>query len=416
MQSERTFDVVLWGATGFTGKLVAERLLVMKQTLGLSFALAGRSRDKLEAVRASLGDDAKELPVLTASVDDETSMRAMAAQAAVVCSTAGPYALHGLPVVRAAVHEGADYCDITGEVPFMRKSIDELHELAKTKGVRAVHTCGFDSIPSDLGVLMVHDYLERTHGTRLRSAQFLMGESKGGGSGGTAASLLNVLAEASKSRDVRKLLLDPYGLNPAGARGPDGRDAIGVRRVRELGMYAGPFVMGSVNTRVVRRSNALMGHPYGQDFTYTEEMTFGRGAKGLALASAVAAGMLAVMSVGGAKQGRALLERVFPAPGEGPSKQQRDTGHFTARILAEGHAPPGQRAPLVLGTVKGTNDPGYGETSKMLSVTAMMLVKTRTQKRTAGVLTPASALGMELVAALVEAGMTFSAQDREGQG
>jgi short subunit dehydrogenase-like uncharacterized protein len=416
MQSERPFDVALWGATGFTGKLVAERLLVMKQTQGLTFALAGRNRDKLEAVRTSLGDAAKELPVIVASVDDEASMRAMASQAAVVCSTAGPYALHGLPVVRAAVHEGADYCDITGEVTFMRRSIDEFHELAQQKGVRAVHGCGFDSIPSDLGVLTVHEHFRRAHDSRLGHAQFFMGESKGGGSGGTAASMLNLLAEASQNKEVRRLLLDPYGLNPKGARGPDGRDTIGVRKVHELGLYAGPFVMGSVNTRVVRRTNALMGYPYGKDFTYSEEMTFGRGPKGFALASGVAAGMAAVMAAGSARTGRTLLERVLPAPGEGPSKAQRDSGHFTARILAEGTSAPGARKQRVLGIVKGTNDPGYGETSKMLSVTCMMLVKTRGQGRAAGVLTPASALGMDLVTALVDAGMTFSAQDHDGQG
>jgi short subunit dehydrogenase-like uncharacterized protein len=406
----RSFDVVLWGATGFTGQLVAESLARRYGVgRGLSWALAGRNKDKLEKVRAALEavePRAGELPLILGDSADRDSLDRMAVATRVVCSTVGPYALHGRELVGACVEAGTDYCDLTGEPQFVRAMIDTHHARARTTGARIVHCCGYDSIPSDLGTLMVQEYAREVRGGPCHEVKYFAGESRGGLSGGTAASIAHLMDEASNNPGVRRLLGDPYGLDPdGGERGPDGRDQRGVRWDADLGQWTGPFLMAAINTRVVRRTHALLGHPWGRDFRYREAMSFGRGAKAWLMAAGVSAGTalgVALLAVGPVR--RVLAQRVLPAPGEGPSGEARDRGFFVSRLV--GTLPDGKGK--LRGTVRGTSDPGYGETAKMLSESAVCLAQDRdTLPREGGVLTPASCMGMRLVDRLRAAGMTF---------
>jgi short subunit dehydrogenase-like uncharacterized protein len=406
--SARTFDIVLFGATGFTGKLVAEYLL-LHAPHDVRWALAGRNRAKLEAVKAELAvldPRAKSLSIVLADTGDEASLEELARSARVVCTTVGPYMKYGRALVSACALHGAHYCDLTGEVPFMRESIDRNDARARESGARIVHACGFDSIPSDLGALMMHDHAKRTWGEDLAWDKMFAGETSGGFSGGTIATMFELLRQAKKDKAMRRLLGNPYALDPrdGGSRGPDGGDARGVRWDDDLHMWTGPFLMASTNTRVVRRSNALLDHAYGPSFRYSEAMSFGRGPKGFAMATAVTAGLGAFFLAATVTPTRKLLERtMLPAPGEGPSKEARDRGFFVVRHIAEttgGHR--------ITGRVEGKSDPGYGETAKMLGESALCLALDEKElPARAGVLTPATAMGMRLVERLRAARMVF---------
>jgi short subunit dehydrogenase-like uncharacterized protein len=415
-RGERPYRWVLFGATGFTGRLVAEYLLAQAPA-DAPWAIAGRSRGKLEALRDELADRwprARELPLLVADSGDRSSLDALAAAADVVATTVGPYATYGSELVGACVAAGTHYCDLTGEVHFIRRMIDAHHEAARERGARIVHCCGFDSIPSDLGTLMITDALE-ARGATPEAVRFYAGESRGGFSGGTIASMLALLDEAKRDREVRRILGHPYALNPEGARqGPDGSDQTGVRFDEALGMWTAPFVMAAINTRVVRRSIALRGAPFGDGFRYSEVMSTGKGPAGLARATAIAAGLggfLAATSVGPLRR---QLEKRLPAPGEGPSEAARQAGYFVIRLIGRGRGPDGQRVE-VRGKVAGNQDPGYGETAKMLGESAMCLALDGDRLPAApgggGVLTPATAMGTTLLDRLRAAGMTFEVED-----
>jgi short subunit dehydrogenase-like uncharacterized protein len=409
----RSFDVLLWGATGFTGQLVAE-YLARHHGVGreLRWALGGRSREKLEGVRASLeavDPRARELPLVLGDGADRASLDRLAVDASVVCSTVGPYALYGRELVAACVEAGTDYCDLTGEAQFVRAMIDAHHARAAATGARIVHCCGYDSIPSDLGTLMLQERARAEHGAPCPAVKHFAGEARGGMSGGTAASMVAMVDEASRDARVRRLLNDPYSLDPdRGERGPDGHDQRGVRWDADLGMWTGPFLMAAINTRVVRRTNALLGYAWGRDFRYREAMSFGRGAKGWLLAAGVSAGTaLGVAAVAVPAVRRVVVKRVLPAAGEGPSKAVRDAGFFVSRFV--GTRPDGRGK--LRGTVRGTSDPGYGETAKMLSEAAVCLAKDGDAiPKRGGVLTPGSCMGMRLVERLRAAGMTFDVE------
>ncbi|GAC1374417.1 MAG: trans-acting enoyl reductase family protein [Polyangiales bacterium] len=416
--SARTHDVVLWGATGFTGRLVAE-YLASHYGVGrdLRWALGGRNRKKLEAVRDGLltvDPRASELPLLVGDGDDPSFLGGLAGSTRVVCTTVGPYALHGHPLVAACVEHGTAYCDLTGETQFVRQVIDRHHARAKETGARIVNCCGFDSIPFDLGVLMVQDAMRARHGVRCVEVKSFAGEMKGGVSGGTASSALNAVAEATSDKAVRRILGDPDALDPdlraRGERGPDAGDQRGVRFDRDLGRWTGPFVMAAINTRVVRRSHALLGYPWGKDFRYSEATSFGPGPRGWMSAAAMTAGIGAFVGVAAISPLRGLLRRALPAAGEGPSKEARDAGFFQVRIVGIGEARDGAPPPKLLGIVAGTSDPGYGETAKMLGESAVCLAKDELPTA-GGVLTPASAMGPKLLARLREAGMTFEVDE-----
>lgn len=410
----REHDVVLFGATGFTGALVAEYLARHHAETGARIALAGRDRAKLERVRASLAEvDARAgaWPILVADAFDAEALASVVAKTEVVCTTVGPYAKYGAGLVAACVEHGTDYTDLTGETQFIRRMIVAHHESAVRTGARIVHCCGFDSIPSDLGALMMHASMREQHGGLLDELRFFAGESRGGASGGTIASMLNVLDEASRDPEVRRILADPYSLVPDGPRGLDGADQMGVRFDRDLGMWTAPFVMAAINTRVVRRSNHLLGRAYGEKFRYSEAMSTGPGARGLAFASAVTAGVGGMMVAGSVGAVRQALERRFlPKPGEGPDREARERGYFVVRLIGKGRAKDGREV-LLRGRVEGKADPGYGETAKMLGESALCLaLDGASLDAPGGIRTPASTMGMRLVERLRAAGMVFTVE------
>lgn len=398
----RRYDIVLFGATGFTGRLVAEYLAEHYGDSDVRVALAGRSIAKLEDTRRGLPAAGRDWPLLVADSHDRTSLDAIAENTSVVCTTVGPYAKYGAELVAACVAHGTDYCDLTGETQFIRRMIDAHHEEAKKTGARIVHCCGFDSIPSDLGTLMMQEASKERFGAPLQKLTYFAGETKGGFSGGTVASMLNLFEEIARDKRVLKILGNPYALNPEGERkGPDGSDQKGVRFDRDLGQWTAPFVMAAVNTRVVRRSNAILGYPWGEDFRYAEVMSTGKGPRGLARATAITSFLGGFMGAAAIDPIRKLLAaRVLPKPGEGPSKEDRDKGFFVTRFVgktADGRA--------LRGRVEGTSDPGYGETAKMLAESALCLALGGPSE--GGVRTPASTMGMLLVERLRKAGMTF---------
>ncbi len=414
-KSSRPYDIVLWGATGFTGQLVAE-YLTRKYGVDreVKWALAGRNQSKLEQVRAQLvAVDAKaaNLPIILGDATDRASLAAVVAPARVVITTVGPYAVHGKEMVAAAVDHGTDYVDLTGETNFAREMIDLHHARAQETGARIVHCCGFDSIPSDLGTLVIQNEMQARHGMRCGEVKFYMGEASGGISGGTLASMMNLFTSAASDRNLRRLMGDPYALNPdRSQRGPDGRDQHGPRWDADMKRWTGPFVMAAINTRVVRRSNALLGWQYGRDFRYSECMSFGTGPKGWLTAAGLTAGLAGFAMASTFAPTRKLLEKKLPGPGEGPSKEKRDKGFFVVRLLGIGEKANGAAAPRLLETVRGQADPGYGESAKMLSESALCLAKDGV-KAAGGVLTPAACMGMPLVERLRQAGMTFAVEE-----
>ena len=381
---DRPLDVVVFGASGFAGRLVAEYLAERHAGTGVRWAMAGRSLSKLESVRAEIAarvPAAAEVPLLVADSHDRAALAAMVAQTRVVCTTVGPYARYGTPLVEACIDGGAHCCDLTGEVQFIRRVADAHHDRARAAGVRIVHCCGFDSVPSDLGTWLLCERLREADGLPPEEVRFFLCGASGGFSGGTVASLLNVLEEASDPA-VRAILADPYSLNPPDRRqGPDARSRMGPVRDPVTGWWGGPFVMAPINERVVRRSSALLGDRYGTDFRYSEVTRTGAGVVGALSAGALALGTGAFLGAVALGPLRRLLTRtVLPAPGEGPSRDAIERGFFK----------------IVL---SGRRDPGYGATACMLAESALCLAQDPLDGP-GGVLTPAAAMGGALLARL----------------
>ena len=403
--SEREFDVIVYGATGFTGHLVAEYLIgKYGAEKDLRWAIAGRSEEKLRSVRRELGAAAEHLPIIVADSADAAALAAMAARTKVVLTTVGPYALYGSQLVAACADNGTDYCDLAGEVQWIRKMIDTHQERAQETGARIVHCCGFDSIPMDIGVYFLQQEAKERHGAYCTDIAMYVKATKGTMSGGTMASMSNIIQEARRDRSIARILADPYALNPPGERqGPDGGDQQDVRYDEDAGSWTGPFVMAGVNTRVVRRSNALAGYPYGRGFRYREATLTGPGASGR-LKGAMLVSTLAALVVGmSASPTRALLQKFFlPKPGEGPSRELQQSGFFS--LMQIGKLPDGT---LMKTRIAGDRDPGYGSTSKMLAESAVCLAKDKTTTG-GGIWTPASAMGAALLERLrSNAGLTF---------
>lgn len=401
--SSRSYDIILWGASGFTGRLVAEYLIENYDKSSLSWAMAGRNKEKLEKIRAEIG--ATDIPLIIADSKDRASLDTMTAQGAVICSTVGPYAKYGSELVASCIEQSADYCDLTGEVQWMRRMIDLHQEDAKNKGVRIVHTCGFDSVPSDMGVYFTQRALKKKYGAYAEHIKMRVKAMKGGMSGGTYASLSYVMEEAAKDKSIMATLFDPYGLNPSdGIRGKDQPDLRKVIYDDDAKSWLAPFIMATINTKVVRRSHALGGYPYGQDFMYDEAMMTGDGIGGRvkAYSTAAALGILMVGKPGSVL--KKLTDRVLPDPGEGPNEHQRNTGFYNLRFYAKMRDGSMHEA-----KVTGDKDPGYGSTSKMLAEAAVCLAKDKDVcPKVAGLLTPAIALGDVYIDRLQSnAGLTF---------
>ena len=387
-------DLVLFGATGFVGRLTAG-YLARAAPPGARIALAGRSRQRLEGVRAGLPEQARDWPLVVADTSDAGSVRDLATSATAVATTVGPYSRYGLPLVEACAAAGTHYADLTGEVPFVRASADRAHEQARASGARIVHACGFDSVPSDLAALLT----ARAAGGGLTDTTMVVTRMSGGISGGTIDSLRGMVDEVKSDPATRRLMTDPYSLSPDRDAEPSlGRESDATAVGRIDGRWTGVFVMAPFNTRIVRRSNALQGWAYGRGFRYREAMAFGRGPLGPALAAGTALGV-AGMGFGMAlPPTRAVLDRVLPKPGEGPSEQTRERGHF--RIETTGTATDGRR---VRTTFAMQGDPGYAATAVMLGESGLCLALDDLPGE-GGVLTPATAMGTLLVDRLRAAG------------
>lgn len=400
--SARDLDIVLFGATGFVGRLVAQHL-ASADLDGVVVGLAGRSRERLDEVQRSLGAS---WPVLVADSADAESLEVLAKSARVVVSTVGPYARRGLPLVRACAAAGTSYADLTGEPLFVRESIDACHDLAVSTGARIVHACGFDSVPSDLGVQLLADQVAADGAGELAEATLLLVSSRGGFSGGTVDSLRQQIDDVRGDPSLARRLHDPYLLSPDRSAEPDlgpQRDDFLAKRLDD-GTWVGPFVMASFNTRIVRRSNALQEHRYGRALRYREVVRTGRSvfapaaAAGIALAFGGVAGGLRTPVV------RPLLDKLLPDPGEGPSEKTMAQGHF--RMQIRGLTTTGAR---YLATVAASGDPGYAATSVMIGQSALSLALDDLPSG-GGVLTPATAIGPALVRRLRDQGFTFEAR------
>jgi short subunit dehydrogenase-like uncharacterized protein len=401
--TDREYDLVLYGASGFVGVLTAAYLAEHAPPTA-RIALAGRSKEKLEAARRALPLPAHDWPILVADSSDPAALAELAGSATAVATTVGPYARYGLPVVEACARSGTHYADLTGEVLFVRESIDRFHELARGTGARIVHSCGYDSIPSDLGVLMLHRRATEQAAGGLTDVQ-LVALIKGGFSGGTIDSMRGQLEQLKERPELRKVVGGPHTLSPDRTVEPapdQPKDAAPPSRTAD-GRWVAPFVMASYNTRIVRRSNALLDWAYGRNLRYGEVMGTGRGPVGAVTAAGVTAGLAAFVAAFSAKPTRALLDRVLPAPGAGPSEAAREKGWFRSVIDAGTESGRRFRA-----TAAGPGDPGYKATAVMLGEAglALALDGDRLPDR-AGVLTPATGIGDVLVERLRAAGHTY---------
>jgi short subunit dehydrogenase-like uncharacterized protein len=399
MTMARELDIVLFGATGFTGRLVADYLAGAAKREPVRWAIAGRSHDKLAAL--GLG-----VPIIVADALDTAAMRALAQRTTCVCTTVGPFARYGSELIAACAAAGTHYCDLTGEVPWMRRMIDAHHDRARSTGARIVHTCGFDSIPSDLGCWAAQQAFQARFGSPARRVTAVFGEQSGGLSGGTFASAFDIAREADRDPAVRALLANPYALDPPapappGAR-PPARDETSIHWQPALGMFTVPCVMAQVNTRVVRRGHALAGFPWGPDFAYHEVMSTPGSVRGAVMAAGITAGLGVLQLAMSQPWLRERLARRAPQPGEGPSAEARARGHWIVRLVAEGDG--GERLVYV---ASDRADPGYGSTSKMLGESALCLARDPLTSP-GGVLTPSVAMAQPLLDRLRRAGLTFA--------
>ena len=404
--SQARFDVIVFGATSFVGQILCDYLF-RRHGLdgGVKWAMAGRSPSKLESVRAALGEGAAGIELMVADAADEEALRAMCAQTGVVISTVGPYALYGSPLVKACVETGTDYVDLTGEAQWIHRMIEEHESRARKSGARLVHCCGFDSIPSDLGVHFHQKTAMEKFGEPATRIRMQVARIKGGASGGTVASILNIAREMASNPSLRKILANPYSLVPGGQARVRQPNVKTPRRDAETGAWLGPFVMAAVNTRIVHRSNALQDYPWGVDFLYDESMRMGRGLKGGLSATALTGGLAAFMVGAALPPSRWLMENyMLPKPGEGPSPEQQKNGMYDLRFY--GTTASGNK---LITKVTGDRDPGYGSTARMLGEAGVCLAHDIARTDVGGGFwTPATALGDALLARLQQhAGLTF---------
>lgn len=390
MGKAREFDIIVYGASGYTGRLVAD-YLARTAPDGTSWAMAGRNEAKLAEVRDEIGAPA-DTPLVIADADQPATVDAMAERAKVVLTTVGPYQLYGEPLVAACASAGTDYVDLCGEPAWMRQMIDKYHDAAKASGARIVFSCGFDSIPFDCGVWFVQQIAAQEFGAPAPRVRGRVRAMEGKFSGGTAASLKATMAAAARDPEIIKLLVNPFSLTPGftGADQPRGDD---ISLEDDIGSWTAPFIMAAINTRNVLRSNFLLGQVWGDDFAYDEKLMTGPGDAG----EATAKGIASANPFGGDDA---------PKPGEGPTREERENGHYDVLFIAENGEGGAVRA-----SVNGDMDPGYGSTSKMISETALCLIED-VPDSDGGIWTPAALMAAPLIARLEgRAGLSFSRED-----
>ncbi|MBF6163848.1 saccharopine dehydrogenase NADP-binding domain-containing protein [Streptomyces gardneri] len=414
MADTREFDLVLFGATGFVGQLTAEYLLAAAPE-SARIALAGRSLDKLTAVREGLGPKAASWGLVVADSKDQTALDELAARTKVVVTTVGPYLRYGMPLVGACAKAGTHYADLTGEPLFIREAIDAYHEQAVATGARIVNSCGYDSIPSDLSVYQLYRRTVEDNAGELVDTT-LVASLKGGVSGGTIDSGRAMMEAVAADPAKGAVLSHPYSLSPDKSMDPDvGRQSDqALARASaidpSLDGWVSTFVMAAHNTKIVRRTNGLLGWVYGKNFRYREVMSAGKSRVAPLVAAGVAGGIVAGLTAGAllsrAAAGRKLLDRVLPKPGTGPSEEARKSGWFTMKTFA--HTTSGAK---YVATFSGAGDPGYQATAVLLGESGLCLAfDTGKQPELAGILTPAAAMGDALTDRLRAAGMTITVE------
>jgi len=386
MTSDNAFDVVVFGASGYTGRLVAEYLSREYGDDDLSWAMAGRSLEKLAAVREEMGIN-DNIALLEADIADADSVRRMVQACKVLITTVGPYQLYGEELVKQCAEHGTDYVDLTGEPSWMHGTIAKYGSAAKASGARIVHSCGFDSIPFDLGVFNLQQHAIAKTGQPIATVKGRVRAMNGSFSGGTIASMRATMAAVASNPEIIGILTNPFAL-AEGFTGPEQPAGAAPQYDEELGSWSAPFFMAPINTKNIHRSNFLLGHRYGEDFRYDEMLLTGDGEQGKAAAEFVAKDD---------SIGQSDLQ-----PGDGPTKEERENGNYDA--IFAGISCDGE---LMISSVQGDRDPGYGSTSKMLVEAAICLLK-NPELASGGLWTPAAALGEVLVERLeAHAGLTF---------
>lgn len=407
--TERAHDLVLLGATGFVGRLTAARLAA-DAPAGIRIALAGRSRSRLESLRAELPSVAQSWPLIVCDVGDAAALAGLAADARVLISTVGPYARHGLPVVAACVEAGTDYADLTGETLFVRQSIERFHAAARQTGARIVHSCGFDSVPSDLGVGLNAARSRADGAGELGETVLHVRSMRGGLSGGTIDSLRQQLIDVAGDARLRRVLSAPTALTGGGELVerkslPGQRSGLPIGQDIASGRWSAPFLMGGYNRQIVLRTGALAQPPYGPDFRYREVVDTGRGPLGAVGATAMLALSTALIGGMALKPTRALLDRLLPDPGQGPSEATIRNGRFAVEVDSTTTTRARFRTTIAAGF-----DPGYGGTAVMLAQSALELVQDPEPGRAGGVITPMIAFGDRLAERLRECGFTVETE------
>tara|TARA_R110002051_G_scaffold302935_1_gene371537 strand:- start:2061 stop:3359 length:1299 start_codon:yes stop_codon:yes gene_type:complete len=413
-REQRDYAVVLYGATSFVGQItahyLAEFLSTNKDKGGntVTWAIAGRDEEKLNELQSKL---ASKVDIIIANSDDAASLDTMTEQTQVIISTVGPYLKYGEPLIKSCVSNGTDYVDLTGEAIFIKDMMDKYQEAAKQSGARIVNSCGFDSIPSDLGVYFTQKQAEAKFDSACDVIHMRVKAAKGGLSGGTIASMATIFEEVGQDKSRRKQVANPYLLN-------DDKNAPNVRQSNvskpeydsEHKRWLAPFVMASINTRIVHRSNQLLGYEYGRDFRYDEAMWMKDGIKGKLTSYALSAGLLGFATAMMITPSRELLSKhVLPKSGSGPSEEEQENGYFDIRLFGKT-----AHQETITTKVTGDKDPGYGSTSRMLSQAALCLAQDISKETVGGGFwTPASAMGDKLLARLEDhAGLSFDVIDR----
>ena len=385
----KQFDIIIWGASSFTGKLVTEYIFNKYGSSKIKWAIAGRNLDKLEKVRSQVAD--KDIPIFIADSFDEDSLSKFVKKTKVVCSTVGPYSLYGTKLVKVCLENNTNYCDITGEAHWIRTLIDNFHEEARSKKIKIVNSCGFDSIPSDMGVYFIQNEIKKVYKNYAKSIKMRVAGIRGGISGGTYGSINNLLKEAYADRNVFKVLNNPYGLNPKDKM--EGMDKKDLRKIifdKESNSWIYPFIMAGINTKIVRRSNALSNFKYGKDFRYEEATMSGKGISGFWKAI-LAVFPLAMVGLNPNSFLKKIVNSFMPKPGEGPGLEKRKNGFYNLRFYVTIDDKNKAFAKVI-----GDSDPGYDSTSKMLAESALCLAFDRLPENY-GVVTPSFSMGDKLL-------------------